>query len=399
MTKDEESHKKLFQTIANLSEEERTLLAFASHNASEEAIKDILGDPVSETFIKRWKNPAYSPKPNKLGSGLKFLDLFSGIGGFRMALQNQGCECLFSSESDPKARETYFRNYGRFPFGDITSEETRSHLPKKPRAIDILCAGFPCQAFSIAGKRQGFEDARGTLFFHVADIIKKHEPGAVFLENVKGLVSHSSGKEKTLKRILDILHELEYEDPFYDILNAKDYGVPQNRERIFIVCFRKDYAEKAKNFRFPKPIELKKCVGSVLEKGQAEQKYYLSETYLKTLENHKARHSSKGNGFGYSIISEDGIANAVVVGGMGRERNLITDKGHKPFTADKYIKGRRNQRGIRMMTPNELKQLQGFPKKFNFPVSDTHAYKQIGNSVAVPAIEATAKEIIKILRK
>ena len=165
-----------------------------------------------------------------------FIDLFAGIGGFRLAMQNLGGKCVFSSEWDEQAQKTYAANFGDIPYGDITLEETKARIPKE---FDILCAGFPCQAFSIAGKRGGFEDTRGTLFFDVAEIIRRHQPKAFFLENVKGLINHDKGH--TLKTILNTLREdLGYFVPDPEIVNAKDFGVPQNRERIYIVGFHKD---------------------------------------------------------------------------------------------------------------------------------------------------------------
>jgi len=289
--------------------------------------------------------------------------------------------------------KTYEANFGEVPFGDITKEETKKFIPDE---FDVLCAGFPCQAFSIAGKRGGFEDTRGTLFFDVAEIIKRKQPKAVFLENVKGLTNHDKGR--TLKTILNVLREdLGYFVPNPQIINAKDFGVPQNRERIFIVGFRGDLG--IDSFEYPKPTKQSVTFEDIKEKNPVSVKYYLSDTYLKTLINHKKRHESKGNGFGYEIIPDNGIANAVVCGGMGRERNLVFDNRINDFTPVTKIKGEVNRHGIRKMTPREWARLQGFPDNFIIPVSDASAYKQFGNSVAVPAIKATANEIIKKIIK
>jgi DNA (cytosine-5)-methyltransferase 1 len=320
----------------------------------------------------------------------KFIDLFAGIGGFRMAFQNLGGECVFSSEWDKYAQETYRANFGETPEGDI-----RKISEKDIPDHDILCAGFPCQAFSIAGKRAGFEDIRGTLFFEVARIIKEKQPKAIFLENVKGLVNHDKGK--TLKVILDVLrNDLGYYIPDPQIMNAKDFGVPQNRERIYIIGFRKDIDPKT--FSYPEKSEIKTTFKDVKEKQPVSSKFFLSARYLDTLKKHKARHASKGNGFGYEIISNDSISNAIVVGGMGRERNLVIDNEMGatvlPATGKK---GEINTEGVRNMTPREWARLQGFPDTFKIPVSDSQAYKQFGNSVAVPAIQATGKNIIKVL--
>lgn len=321
-----------------------------------------------------------------------FIDLFAGIGGFRIALQNIGGQCVFSSEWDAKAQETYKANFGSVPFGDITLEETKEKIPDE---FDVLCAGFPCQAFSIAGRRGGFYDTRGTLFFEVAEIIRRKQPKAIFLENVKGLVNHDRGR--TLTTILNVLREdLGYFVPEPQVINAKDFGVPQNRERIFIVGFHPD--TRIKEFFYPKPSNKKVVFSDVKEKSRVSSKYYLSEQYISTLRKHKIRHESKGNGFGYEIISDDGIANAIVVGGMGRERNLIIDNRLTDYQPVTNIKGAINKEGIRKMTPREWARLQGFPESFVIPVADTHAYKQFGNSVAVPAIQATAEKIIEKIR-
>lgn len=348
--------------------------------ASESALQQLLFEVESVPFPSP-ENPTFT-----------FIDLFAGIGGFRLALQNLGGKCLFTSEWDKEAQRTYRANFGDVPFGDITKEETKSYIPDN---FDILCGGFPCQAFSIAGKRGGFEDTRGTLFFDVAEIIKRKRPKAIFLENVKGLRNHNGGR--TLATILNVLrNDLGYFVPEPEIVNARNFGVPQNRERIYIVGFRNDLG--ITEFEYPKPIDTNKVFLDIREKGVVDTKYYISTQYLQTLHNHKARHESKGNGFGFEIIPDNGISNAIVVGGMGRERNLIIDNRITDFTPTTHIKGEVNREGIRKMTPREWARLQGFPEKFKIPVADASAYKQFGNSVAVPAIQATANEIIKVIK-
>lgn len=323
----------------------------------------------------------------------KFIDLFAGIGGFRLALQNLGGKCVFTSEWDKQAQKTYRANFGETPFGDITIQKTKQYIPD---GFDILCAGFPCQAFSIAGKRGGFEDTRGTLFFDVAEIIKNKQPKAFFLENVKGLRSHDKGK--TLETILNVLrNDLGYFVPEPQVVNAKNFGVPQNRERIYIVGFNPN--SNIDKFDYPQPTNPNTTFTDVKEENVVETKYYLSTQYLQTLVNHKARHKNKGNGFGYEIIKDDQIANAVVCGGMGRERNLVLDHRITDFTPTTKIRGVVNREGIRKMTPREWARLQGFPDNYIIPVADASAYKQFGNSVAVPAIQATADEIIKLILK
>lgn len=332
------------------------------------------------------------PFPSPKKAKFTFIDLFAGIGGFRLALQNLGGKCVFSSEWDKNAQKTYAVNFGEIPFGDITLEETKKHIPDD---FDILCAGFPCQAFSIAGKKGGFEDTRGTLFFEVAEIIKRKQPKAIFLENVKGLRSHNGGK--TLSTILNVLrNDLGYFVPEPGIVNAKDFGVPQNRERIYIVGFHSKTG--IREFVYPEALDKKTVFANVKEDSVVPTKYYLSTKYLETLENHKIRHKSKGNGFGYAIIPDDGISNAIVVGGMGRERNLVLDKRIIDFTPTTRIKGEVNRVGIRKMTPREWARLQGFPDNYLIPVADASAYKQFGNSVAVPAIQETARTILQYLK-
>lgn len=333
------------------------------------------------------------PFPANEKPSFHFIDLFAGIGGFRLAMQDLGGKCVFSSEIDPVAKKTYFTNFGEMPHGDILnidSEDIPDH--------DVLCAGFPCQAFSLAGKRGGFEDTRGTLFFEVARIIKAKKPKAILLENVKGLVSHDRGK--TLETILNVLrNELDYYVPEPQIINAKDHGVPQNRERIFITGFRKDIAsvEILKSFKYPKPIDAKFTFADIKETTVVPSKYYVSTQYLNSMKAHKARHESKGNGFGYEIISDDDITNAILVGGMGRERNLVIDRRITDFTPTTHIKGEINREYIRRMTPREWARLQGFPDEFKIIVADVHAYKQFGNSVAVPAVKAVAKKVLEII--
>lgn len=368
---------------------------------AEKIIEGICGCNMSnnESMILSDNNAQYSlfsnlfsvPFPSISQPRFTFIDLFAGIGGFRMALQNLGGKCVFSSEWDNQAQKTYFLNYGEVPFGDITKESTKSFIPDN---FDILCAGFPCQAFSLAGKRLGFEETRGTLFFDVAEILRRKRPKAFFLENVKGLLIHDKGK--TIQTILKVLREdLDYYVPDPKVINAMNFGVPQHRERVYIVGFRKD--QNVKDFTYPRPTDSTKTFADIKEDDVVSAKYYLSTQYVKTLIAHKERHAAKGNGFGYEIISDDGVANAIVVGGMGRERNLVIDKRLKDFTPVTRIKGEINRDGLRRMTPREWARLQGFPDNFIIDVADASAYKQFGNSVAVPAIQATAQEIINRL--
>jgi DNA (cytosine-5)-methyltransferase 1 len=316
----------------------------------------------------------------------KTIDLFAGIGGIRLGFeQTKRTKNLFSSEIDRFSCQTYEENFKENPSCDIT-EIKEEELPN----FDILLAGFPCQAFSIAGKKGGFEDTRGTLFFDVARIIKEKQPKAFLLENVKGLTHHDKGK--TFKTIINVLEQDLGYTVYTKLLNAKDFSIPQKRERIYIVGFKKET-----DFEFPKPVLLTKKVKDILEKKEVSSKYYISDTYVRTLKNHRARHEAKGNGFGYEILDQDGICNTLVVGGMGRERTLVIDKKLTDFIPKTNIKGSINTEFIRKTTPREWARFQGFPDSFKIPVSDTQAYRQFGNSVCVLVVNKIAELIIKAL--
>ena len=343
-------------------------------------------------FPELFSIPFPAPKKPKF----TFIDLFAGIGGFRIALQNLGGKCVYSSEFDVRAQESYLANFGEMPFGDITKSETKEFIPQR---FDVLCGGFPCQAFSLAGKRLGFKDeTRGTLFFEIEDILRKHKPKAIFLENVKGLAIHDKGR--TLKTILEHLDDAGYDVVPPKIVNAMDFGVPQHRERVYTIGFRKGLHINLNKFKYPEPQttgDNKPKFRDVMEDPVPSVKYYLSDVYVETLKRHRSRHEAAGHGFGYEIIDIDGVANAIVVGGMGRERNLVIDKRLVDFTPVTNIKGNVNRDGIRRMTPREWARLQGFPDEFKIVVADASAYKQFGNSVAIPAIQATAECELKLL--
>lgn len=349
--------------------------------------KNLLSSKLHEVEIKNVSNIKFDiPFPPIQKPLFKFIDLFAGIGGFRIAMQNLKGKCVFSSEIDKYAKKSYELNFAEVPFGDITKINEKD-IPDH----DILCAGFPCQSFSIAGKRKGFNETRGTLFFDIARILSEKRPKAFLLENVKGLKNHDGGK--TLEVILDVLrNDLEYYVPEPKVLNAKNYGLPQNRERIFIVGFRKDL--NLDKFIYPETVDYQKTFSDIKEEDEVSVKYYLSETYQKTLIQHKERHKEKGNGFGFQIIGDDDQANAIVVGGMGRERNIVIDCRLTDFTPITAIKGEVNKDYWRRMTPREWARLQGFPDSFKIEVSDAQAFKQFGNSVAVPVIQAIGKKII-----
>jgi DNA (cytosine-5)-methyltransferase 1 len=328
---------------------------------------------------------------------LRSIDLFAGIGGIRLGFENafgKKIKTVFVSEWDKNAQKTYKDNFSspKKIHGDITKIDEKD-IPK----FDICLAGFPCQAFSLAGQRKGFKDnykgmSRGTLFFDVVRICEEHKPMVIFCENVKGLVMHDRGR--TFKVIKGSLEELGYK-VFDSVLNSKDFGVPQNRERIYIVAFRNDIAPQ--EFQFPEKTDDTKRLSDIIEKEPVSVKYYLSDVYLETLKKHKARHEAKGNGFGYEIREWDSIAGAIVCGGMGRERNLLIDKRQKDLTPITHIKGEVNKEGVRKMTPREWARLQGFPDTYILNQADVHLYKQFGNSVTVPVIEEIAKKIKEVL--
>ena len=361
---------------------------------SDEEVKIAADSPLeNDLFSDFFDVPFPAPEHPKF----TFIDLFAGIGGFRIAMQELGGKCVYSSEFDAQAQKTYMANYGEMPFGDITKELTKSYIPDN---FDVLCGGFPCQAFSLAGKRLGFEDeTRGTLFFEIEDILRRKQPKAFFLENVKGLMIHKGGK--TIQTILEHLDDAGYDVVPPQTVNAMDFGVPQHRERVYIIGFRKDLHIDTTQFKYPEPQTVgdkRPRFRDVMEENEVSVKYYLSTVYMDTLIRHKARHEAAGHGFGYKIIDLDGVANAIVVGGMGREGNLIIDKRLTNFTPVTNIKGEVNRDGIRKMTPREWARLQGFPEEFKIVVADASAYKQFGNSVAIPAIKATAENMLNTLK-
>lgn len=331
---------------------------------------------------------------------VRFIDLFAGIGGIRMgfeqAFEDDDPETVFVSEWDKDANRTYVANFGDTPriAGDITKID-ETDVPD----FDICLAGFPCQAFSIAGHHQGFQDnyygqSRGTLFAEVVRICRAHRPPVIFCENVKGLTHHDRGR--TFKVIVGAFEEIGYK-VFYKVLNSKDFGVPQNRERIYLVCFRNDVAPDT--FEFPKGSGTQRTIADILDQAPVPSKYYLSDTYLASLRAHKARHQAEGHGFGYVVRDLDDIAGACVCSGMGRERNLIID--HRPHSKvpTTNIRGRINDEDIRKMTPREWARPQGYPDSFVLPLADTHIYKQMGNTVTVPVIAAIAANVRGVMHE
>ena len=331
-------------------------------------------------------------------SDFKFIDLFAGIGGMRIAFDELGGECVFSSEIDPKACEVYKENFGVDPKFDITTVDPKKDIPD----FDVLVGGFPCQAFSMAGKRKGFEDSRGRLFDYIEKILLEKQPKAFLLENVKGLKSHDHGN--TLKNILERLDDAGYFVPEPRILNAIDYNVPQNRERIYIVGFRKDLSVKPEDFHYPGPVDIRedqRCTLKSILEDDVDRKYYLSRQYLDCLVKHKETQSEKGRGFGYAILDpeKDIGSNTLMTGGMGRERNLVVGK---PLSDYSPVNGRHseiNHENIRRLTPREFSRLQRFPNDFRCDVADTHAYRLFGNSVAIDVVYYIGLEMMKTLVK
>ncbi|QEC41503.1 DNA (cytosine-5-)-methyltransferase [Pseudobacter ginsenosidimutans] len=347
-----------------------------------------MNDKIAEEalqYIIRY-NDQIIPFQNPSKPEFTFIDLFAGVGGFRLALQSLQGECIFSSEWDKMAQRTYYANFGEIPFGDITKEETRKWVPEK---FDLLCGGFPCQPFSIAGvskknslgRKHGFEDEKqGNLFFHVAKIIEEKRPKAFFLENVKNLVSHDKGN--TFKVIKETLEELGY--TFYSkVLNGKHF-VPQHRERTFMVGFDKKVFKGEEQFSFPELPLPERRIKEILE-NRADPKYTLSDKLWDYLQGYARKHKEKGNGFGFGLVDLNGISRTMSARYYkdGAEI-LIPQKDKNP----------------RRLTVREAARLQGYPDNFVIDkVSMNQAYKQFGNSVVVPLIRAIGEQIVEVLKK
>lgn len=350
---------------------------------------DISNLPSKITFNKKYKIPFANKK-----SDFTFIDLFAGIGGFRLAMQNIGGNCVFSSEWDEAAKQTYFENYGEVPFGDITKDEIKGLIPEK---FDVLCAGFPCQAFSIAGYRKGFDDVRGTLFFDVADILDKHHPKAFYLENVKNLQGHDDGKtfDKIYRKLTEELHYVVD----YKVMNPCDYAnVPQNRERIFIVGFDpkqvdlSSFMKEGKfHFPFPKEVPLTKNIHDIIN-DDIEDEYLFyrpGHIYYDRLNEAMTRTDTVYQWRRVYVRENKSNMCPTLTANMG-------EGGHNvPII--------RTSKGIRKFTPEECLGFQGFPvdKGYRYPttIAQSKKYKQAGNSVTEPLIEKVAKEMIKILKE
>lgn len=341
----------------------------------QETILSVVDEP-DQLYIPFQYDVPFPPNPNPK---FKFIDLFAGIGGIRLAYQNLGGKCVFSSEWNNFAKKTYEANFGEVPFGDIT-QIREENIPDH----DILLAGFPCQPFSIAGvskknalgRSHGFlDETQGTLFFDIARILKHKKPKAFMLENVKNLASHDKGK--TFNVIKNTLAEIGYSIHF-QVLDGKHF-VPQHRERIIIVGFRAAIFGEKEMFKFPKLPEPKVKIKDILE-SEVENKYTLSDKLWNYLQNYAAKHKAKGNGFGFGMTDLNGISRTISARYYkdGSEI-LIPQDGLNP----------------RRLTPRECARLQGFPDNFIIPVSDNQGYRQFGNSVTVPLIQAVGKELVK----
>lgn len=323
------------------------------------------------------------PFSGKQATTFTFIDLFAGIGGFRLAFQKLGGLCVFSSEWDKAAQQTYAANFGEIPEGDITLKSTKDKIPSN---FDILCAGFPCQAFSIAGKQKGFSDTRGTLFFDISQILSIHRPKGFILENVKNLTSHDKGNtfkviENTLTK--DLGYEIKYK-----VLNSMTHAnIPQNRERIFIVGMDPDQVSNFSRFEFPGEIPLTKGVRDIIFKEKQAEKYYYKKEHKyydelsQTMTNRDTLYQWRRV---YVRENKNNVCPTLTA-------NMGTGGHNVPLVLDSY--------GIRKLTPKECLLFQGFPDNYRIPLNlvDSKIYKQAGNSVTVPLIERIAKNMLDIM--
>ena len=310
----------------------------------------------------------------------RFVDLFCGIGGFRLAFESAGGECVFSSDWDKFSQQTYAANFGETPHGDIYGIGIRN-IPEH----DILCAGFPCQPFSLAGvskklslgRKHGFDDEKqGNLFFQIANILDYHKPSAFVLENVKNLKNHDSGR--TFDIIYRTLTDVLGYQVRYKIIDARSV-VPQHRERIFLVGFK-----PARWFEFPTYPSIGPKLATILE-TRVDPKYTLSDHLWKYLRNYALKHQAAGNGFGFSLFTGKDVA------------RTLSARYHKDGSEILISQG--SDMNPRRLTPRECARLMGFPPDFKIPVSDTQAYRQFGNSVVVPVLERIASEVVTSLNR
>lgn len=349
---------------------------------TDEYIAKIAENPIEYNLFSDFFNV---PFPDPEEPKFTFIDLFAGMGGFRLAMQAQGGKCVFSSEWNKYAQKTYLANFGEMPFGDITKEITKSYIPQN---FDILCAGFPCQPFSIAGvskknslgRETGFKDkTQGTLFFDVADIINRHRPKAFYLENVKNLMSHDKGN--TFKVIKGTLEELNY-SVHYLIMDGQTY-VPQHRERIMIIGFNRDIFHGEEQFAFPEQKQATRSIKEILD-PEVDDKYTLSDKLWSYLQTYAEKHRAKGNGFGFGMVDLNGISRTL-------SARYYKDGSEILIPQD-------GEKNPRRLSPRECARLMGYPDKYRLDqVSDVQAYRQCGNSVVVPLITAVSEQLVKTL--
>ena len=350
-------------------------------NATDEG-NDIVSEPAVDYSYSLFSDIVHPRFPSVANPKFTFIDLFAGIGGFRIALQSLGGKCVFSSEWDANAQKTYFYNFGEIPYGDITKESIKNCIPD---GFDVLCAGFPCQAFSIAGYRKGFEDTRGTLFFDVAEIIKRKRPKAVFLENVKNLYTHDNGK--TFAVIKATLEELGYV-VYHKVMNSMEYAnVPQNRERIFIVCFDPKQVKNHHQFSFPERTELTHTIHDCIDPEINDKALFYGAKFIH-----------------YEELKRDMVSMDTIY--QWRRQYVRENKSNvcPTLTANMGTGGHNvplilTKYGIRKLSPKECINFQGYPKEYQFPTSIANSakYKQAGNSVVVPLITKVCQNIISII--
>ena len=350
-------------------------------NATDEG-NDIVSEPAVDYSYSLFSDIVHPRFPSVANPKFTFIDLFAGIGGFRIALQSLGGKCVFSSEWDANAQKTYFYNFGEIPYGDITKESIKNCIPD---GFDVLCAGFPCQAFSIAGYRKGFEDTRGTLFFDVAEIIKRKRPKAVFLENVKNLYTHDNGK--TFAVIKATLEELGYV-VYHKVMNSMEYAnVPQNRERIFIVCFDPNQVKNHHQFSFPERTELTHTIHDCIDPEINDKALFYGAKFIH-----------------YEELKRDMVSMDTIY--QWRRQYVRENKSNvcPTLTANMGTGGHNvplilTKYGIRKLSPKECINFQGYPKEYQFPTSIANSakYKQAGNSVVVPLITKVCQNIISII--
>ncbi len=348
----------------------------------EEIEENIFHEPLQAGLFEDF---FHIPFPDPVNHRFTFIDLFAGMGGFRLAMQKQGGKCVFSSEWNSFAQKTYMANFGEMPFGDITKEETKQHIPEN---FDILCAGFPCQPFSIAGiskkkslgRETGFEDeTQGTLFFDVADILRRHRPKAFYLENVKNLLSHDKGH--TFEVIRSTLEKLDY-SIHYRVMDGKAF-VPQHRERIMIVGFDRRRYHGLENFSFPDLGEPVQKIKDILE-NCPDPKYTLTDKLWNYLQSYAKKHKAKGNGFGFGLTDVNGVSRTLSARYYKDGSEILIPQG--------------KEMNPRRLTPRECARLMGYPDEYIINrVSDVQAYRQCGNSVVVPLITVVSERLVNTM--